>query len=80
MTINLGSTKVWLSGLAAAGVSGAAGGVLNAFAAIGIKPDVFNLSQGLGSTMKLAGASALISAIIGVSNYLKQSPVPPPNG
>ena len=74
--MNLGTTEVWLKGIAAAGVSGAAGGLLNGLSAIGIKPDVFNLSQGMGSTLKLAGISALISAIIGVSNYLKDSPIP----
>ncbi len=67
---------IWVKGLAAAVVSGAAGGVMTAFAAMGIDPQHFNLAGGLRHTLALAGSAAAISALIGAAGYLKQSPVP----
>ena len=70
------SVEVWIKGLVAAAVAGAANGVITGFAAVGIDPVHFNLQAGLSSTMAIAGASAMMSAIIGVAAYLKQSPLP----
>ncbi len=68
--------RTWIKGMLAAGIAGGANGVITGFAAVGIDPEHFNLQAGLRSTLTIAGISALMSAIIGVAAYLKQSPVP----
>jgi hypothetical protein len=68
--------RVWSRGLAAAAIAGGANGVITGFAAVGIDPEHFNLQAGLHSTLAIAGVSALMSGIIGVAAYLKQSPLP----
>jgi integral membrane sensor domain MASE1 len=70
------TTQIWLQGIAAAAIAGGANGVITGFAAVGIDPQHFNLQAGLRSTLAIAGVSALMSAIIGVAAYLKQSPLP----
>jgi hypothetical protein len=74
MTIS--KVEIWLKGLFAAAISGAAGGVLTGFAAVGIDPQHFNLQSGIGATMRIAAAAALINAVIGVAAYLQKSPLP----
>jgi hypothetical protein len=51
---------IWIRGILAAAVSGASGGVLTGFAAVGIDPQHFNLQAGIGSTMRIALAAAVI--------------------
>jgi hypothetical protein len=68
--------ELWLKGLLAAAVSGGAGGVLTGFAAVGIDPQHFNLQTGMGATLRIAAAAALINSIIGVAAYLQKSPLP----
>ena len=68
--------EIWLRGLLAAAVSGGAGGVLTGFAAVGIDPQHFNLQTGMGATLRIAAAAALINAVIGVAAYLQKSPLP----
>lgn len=68
--------EVWLKGILAAAVSGAAGGVLTGLAAAGIDPQHFNLQTGTGATLRIAAAAALINAVIGVAAYLQKSPLP----
>jgi len=68
--------QIWLRGVLAAAIAGGANGVITGFAAVGIDPEHFNLQAGLRSTLAIAGVSALMSAIIGVAAYLKQSPLP----
>lgn len=68
--------QVWLKGMAAAAVSAGAGGVLTGFAAVGIDPQHFNLQAGIGATLRIAAAAALINAVIGVAAYLQKSPLP----
>jgi len=70
------TVELWLRGLIAAAISGCAGGVLTGLAAVGIDPQHFNLAAGIGSTIRIAVAAALINAIIGVSAYLQKSPLP----
>ncbi|MGD0907683.1 MAG: hypothetical protein ABSA96_08885 [Candidatus Acidiferrales bacterium] len=72
----MSTLQTWLKGIAAAGIAGGANGVITGFAAVGIDPQHFNLQAGLHSTLAIAGVSALMSAIIGVAAYLKQSPLP----
>jgi hypothetical protein len=71
--------ELWLKGLAAAAIAGAANGVITGFAAVGIDPAHFNLQSGLKPTLAIAGVSAMMSGIIGVAAYLKQSPLPASN-
>lgn len=71
------TVEMWVRGLFAAAISGCAGGILTGFAAVGIKPEVFNLNAGMGATMKIAACAAGINAIIGVAAYLQKSPLPP---
>lgn len=68
--------ETWLKGIVAAAIAGGANGVITGFAAVGIDPAHFNLQAGLHSTLTIAAASALMSSIIGVAAYLKQSPLP----
>lgn len=69
---------LWGKGIVAAAIAGGANGVITGFAAVGIDPAHFNLQAGLHSTLAVAGASAAMSAMIGVAAYLKQSPLPSP--
>ena len=68
--------QIWLRGILAAAVSGAAGGVLTGFAAVGIDPQHFNLQSGIGATLRIGAAAAAINAVIGVAAYLQKSPLP----
>jgi hypothetical protein len=68
--------ETWLKGIAAAAIAGGANGVITGFAAVGIDPAHFNLQAGLHSTLAIAAVSAMMSGIIGVAAYLKQSPLP----
>lgn len=68
--------ELWAKGLLAAAIAGAANGVITGFAAVGIDPAHFNLQAGLRPTLAIAGVSALMSGIVGVAAYLKQSPLP----
>lgn len=66
--------EVWLKGLITALISGAAGGVSSMLSTVLVTPEH---AQVPGLLMKTAALTALISAIIGVAAYLKQSPLPP---
>lgn len=70
--------NVWAKGLIAAVISGAAGGVVNCLAAIGIAPNAFNLQPGIGfhHTLYLAAISSVLCAILGIAMYLQKSPLP----
>jgi len=68
--------QIWIRGIVAAAVSGAAGGVLTGFAAVGIDPQHFNLQSGIAATFRIGAAAALINAVIGVAAYLQKSPLP----
>jgi hypothetical protein len=68
--------QIWIRGIVAAAISGAAGGVLTGLAAVGIDPQHFNLQAGMGATFRIGAAAALINAVIGVAAYLQKSPLP----
>jgi hypothetical protein len=76
MWTEMNRLRIWLKGILAAAVSGAAGGVLTGLAAVGIDPQHFNLQSGSGATLRIGAAAALINAIIGVAAYLQKSPLP----
>lgn len=67
---------IWIRGMLAAAISGASGGILTGFAAVGIDPQHFNLQAGIGSTMRIGLAAAIINSVIGVAAYLQKSPLP----
>jgi hypothetical protein len=68
--------ELWLKGMLAAGIAGAANGIITGFAAVGIDPSHFNLQAGFRNTLAIASVSAGMSGIIAVAAYLKQSPLP----
>ena len=68
--------EIWLRGLLAALISGAAGGILTGLAAVGIDPQHFNLQAGLHQTVSIGMAAAGINGVIGVAAYLQKSPLP----
>jgi hypothetical protein len=74
--MKLAGIELWLKGLLAAGVSGAAGGVLTGLAAVGIDPQHFNLQAGMAATIRIGAAAAIINSVIGVAAYLQKSPLP----
>lgn len=69
---------VWIRSLFSALISGGAGALGSSSSAIVIAPESFNFDAGLSKTIALAAVSAGIGAVTGVSNFLKQSPLPPP--
>jgi hypothetical protein len=75
----MSGVELWVKGIIAAAIAGAANGVITGFAAVGIDPAHFNLQAGLRATLAIAGASAMMSGIIAVAAYLKQSPLPASN-
>lgn len=70
------TVTIWLKGLVAALVTGFSGGISTALGMSVADPKTFNMGEGLGATLKLAAMAGLINAILGVSAYLKQAPVP----
>lgn len=68
--------ELWLKGMLAAAIAGAANGIITGFAAVGIDPSHFNLQAGFHNTLSIASVSAGMSSIIAVAAYLKQSPLP----
>jgi len=68
--------EMWVKGILAATISGGAGGILTGLAAVGIDPQHFNLQAGMGATIRIGGAAAVINSIIGVAAYLQKSPLP----
>jgi hypothetical protein len=74
--MNMTRLQIWVKGIIAAAISGAAGGVLTGLAAVGIEPQHFNLQAGIHATFRIGAAAALINAVIGVAAYLQKSPLP----
>jgi hypothetical protein len=72
----MGNVEIWLKGVVAAAISGAAGGILTGIAAVGIDPQHFNLQSGMHETLRMGAAAAIINSIIGVAGYLQKSPMP----
>jgi hypothetical protein len=56
--------QIWIRGIVAAAITGASGGVLTGLAAVGIDPQHFNLQTGMGSTLRIGAAAAIINAVI----------------
>lgn len=62
------NTRVWIEGLVAAFIGGAA----NAVTVIVVDPLNFNLGEGLPKLLQVVAVGALVAA----AAYLKQSPIP----
>lgn len=69
---NLGNIGVWLKGLIAAVIGGAA----NALTMVIVDPLNFNLGEGVNNLLTVAATSAIVAAAM----YLKQSPLPNTEG
>lgn len=59
----------WLRGL----ISAVIGGAANSITVMIVDPVAFNLQEGAGKL----GTVALVSALLALAMYLKQSPLPP---
>jgi hypothetical protein len=70
--------KKWIRSLASAAISSGAGAMSGAMGGTFARPDVFNTGAGLHDMLTLAAFTAGAGLIIGVANFLKQSPLPPP--
>lgn len=70
--------KVWGWGLVSALVSGAGSGATIVAGAMTLSSQTFNVDSdyNLGLTLKLFGIASVVGAVIGLANYLKQSPLP----
>lgn len=64
----MNTTKVWIEGLVAALIGGAA----NAVTVIVVDPLNFNLGEGLGKLLQVVAVGGLVAA----AAFLKQSPIP----
>lgn len=62
------NTRVWIEGLVAALIGGAA----NAITVIVVDPLNFNLGEGLGKLLQVVAVGGLVAA----AAFLKQSPIP----
>lgn len=70
------TSKIWVHGIIAAFIGGGAAAVSASFSTALIDPDKFNMANGLGNMAKLAALTFMVSGILSVMGYLKQSPVP----
>lgn len=69
--------RLWLKGLIAAAIAGSTSSVANAVGAMTFDPEHFNFAEGIKNLIGLVGLNLLMGGLIGVSAYLKQSPLPP---
>jgi hypothetical protein len=71
--------KKWLYGLGSAVIGGGSGAVVSGVTAMGFAPDKFNLSEmhGVWRLLGLMFVNFLVSGILSMFFYLKQSPLPP---
>jgi hypothetical protein len=72
-------TELWLRNLAAAFVGGGAAAVTSGLTGMGFAPDKFNLNNanGIYNLLGLMLANFIVSGILSVMFYLRQSPLPP---
>lgn len=69
----------WLYSLCAAFIGGGASAITSGAVAIGIAPDKFNINSwsGFWHVLGMIAANFIISGILSVAFYLRQSPLPP---
>lgn len=75
MTTN---TRKWLKGLGAAFIGGGASAVTSGLTSMGVAPDRFNMTDwaGVSRLLVLIAANFLISGILSMFFFLRQSPLP----
>jgi hypothetical protein len=66
----------WLMGLWRSTVQGGAGAVVSGLATIGIDPDHFNLTTGLGDVFKMIGTVFLVMGVIHMFVFLQTHGAP----
>lgn len=71
-------TRLWLHRLIAAFIGGGASALVTGLTSMGFAPDKFNLSDVSGALrlLGLMGANFLVSGVLSVAFYLRQSPLP----
>lgn len=69
----------WLYGLGSAAIGGGASAVTSGLTSMGFAPDKFNLANlsGVWHLLALMAANFIISGLLSVFFYLRQSPLPP---
>lgn len=70
------ATKIWLKGLVAASITGAAGAIATSQVVAAMDPGTFNFGLGLNKMLWFLLFSAAIHAVIGAASYLQKSPLP----
>jgi hypothetical protein len=80
MLTNLGKYDwaTWLVGIWRAIITGGTGGVISGFASMGIDPEHFNLTTGLGHVFRLAGIMFVAMAFVHLVLFLNTHPAPDP--
>lgn len=68
--------RQWSYGLGAAFIGGGAGAITSSQVAMGIAPDRFNYSNGIGNMAKMAALTFIVQGALMALAYLKQSPLP----
>lgn len=72
------TTEIWIRSLMKALISGGSGGITASLGAGLLAPDKFNLDDGIGKMLALAGMVAVVAAINSVAAFLQKSPLPEP--
>lgn len=72
-------TQRWLYGLGSAAIGGGASAVTSGLTSMGFAPDKFNMANaaGIWHLLALMFANFVVSGILSVMFYLRQSPLPP---
>lgn len=69
--------RIWIRGLLAAFVSGASNAVTASSFASMLAPESFNFEEGSPKLLALFVFTLIAGGVIGIANFLKQSPIPP---
>jgi hypothetical protein len=70
-----GKIRLWMRGLIAAAISGGAGGGSAALGAMLTSPEHYQANP--AAFWQMVGLTTVVSVVIGVGAFLKQSPLPP---
>jgi hypothetical protein len=70
--------RTWWTGAMRALISGGAGGVVSGLGTMGIDPEHFNLTSGVGRTLELMGIVFVFQALVHLAIFLQTHPGPDP--
>ena len=76
MTLSKNDLTRWIKGLIGASISGTSAAISSGVSVSLIAPDKFNLSNELGSMVKMLLITSGVAFIVSVSKYLKDHPIP----